>query len=155
MTDTTSIITATLMFADLDDAELHELESAASELTLRRGDVLFAEGADPDALYIVTRGRIAIANKSIDGRESVVALLEPGDLFGEMGLFVDGGRSAEARALEQSAAMCIPYEPVRILYEGRPRYRAPSVFQAEGLLRSQGDQADVQHLPCEFAGHHD
>ena len=49
MTDTTSIITATLMFADLHDGELHQLESAASQLTLRRGDVLFAEGADPDA----------------------------------------------------------------------------------------------------------
>ncbi len=40
MTDTTSIITATLMFADLHDGELRQLESAASQLTLRRGDVL-------------------------------------------------------------------------------------------------------------------
>lgn len=139
MTDTTSIITATLMFADLHDDELRQLESAASQLTLRRGDVLFAEGADPDALYIVTRGRIAIANRSIDGRESVVALMEPGDLFGEMGLFVDGGRSAEARALEQSAAMCIPYDPVRQLYEDRPESLWSVVKLLAGRLRSMDE----------------
>ncbi len=93
----------------------------------------------PDALYIVTRGRIAIANKSIDGRESVVALMEPGDLFGEMGLLVDGGRSAEARALEQSAAMCIPYEPVRMLYEGRPESLWCVVKLLAGRLRSMDE----------------
>ncbi|NIR36531.1 MAG: cyclic nucleotide-binding domain-containing protein, partial [Actinobacteria bacterium] len=81
--------------------------------TLRRGDVLFSEGAAADALYIVATGRIAIANKSIDGRESVVALMEPGDLFGEMPLFDDLDRSAEARALEPSTVVAIPYEPVR------------------------------------------
>ena len=45
-------------------------------------------------------GRIAIANRSIDGRESVVALMEAGDLFGEMALLDGQPRSAEARALE-------------------------------------------------------
>ena len=70
--------------------------------TLRRGDVLFTEGDDPAELFVVPAGRIAIANRSIDGRESVVALMERGDLFGEMPLFDGLGRSAEARALEPS-----------------------------------------------------
>ena len=47
-------------------------------------------------------GRIAIASKSDDGRESVFALMERGDLFGEMPLLDGLGRSAEARALEPS-----------------------------------------------------
>ena len=55
-------------------------------------------------------GRIAISNKSFDGRESMVALMERGDLFGEMSLFDGLGRSAEARALEQSAIIVIPYD---------------------------------------------
>ena len=68
-----------------------------------RGDVLFDEGDPPDALYLVTRGRIAIAIANpIDRRESVVALMEPGDLFGELGMLDDGPRSAMARALEPS-----------------------------------------------------
>ena len=96
----TSLLTSVDLFRDVDDSVLGELAAAATEKSLWRGDVLFSENQEPDALYIVMSGRIAIANKSIDGRESVVALMEDGDLFGEMGLFDGLGRSAEARALE-------------------------------------------------------
>ena len=99
-----SLLKATLLFADLDDASLDRVAATADERTLRRGDVLFTEGEESNTLYVVTEGRVAIANKSIDGRESVVALMEPGDLFGEMPLFDGLGRSAEARALEPSKA---------------------------------------------------
>ena len=97
-----SLLTSIDLFRDVDEPILDELAGAASEKSLWRGDILFSEGQEPDALYIVLSGRIAIANKSIDGRESVVALMEDGDLFGEMGLFDGMGRSAEARALEPS-----------------------------------------------------
>ena len=49
-----------------------------SPRALRRGDVLFEEGDPGDELFVVESGRIAIANKSFDGRESVVALMERG-----------------------------------------------------------------------------
>jgi CRP-like cAMP-binding protein len=136
MTDTTSIITSTLLFGDLTEDELRDIAAASAPLTVRRGDVLFTEGEQPDALYIVTRGRVAIANRSVDGRESVVALMEAGDLFGEMGLFVETGRSAEARALEQSAVIRVPYEPVRKLYQDRPESLWSVVRLLAGRLRS-------------------
>ncbi len=116
----TSTLRATLLFADVSEENLSAIAAAATERSLRRGDVLFTEGAPSDQLYIVTSGRIAIANKSVDGRESVVALMESGDLFGEMPLFDGLGRSAEARALEPSTVIAIPYAPVRALYEVAP-----------------------------------
>ncbi|MDW3220683.1 MAG: Crp/Fnr family transcriptional regulator [Acidimicrobiales bacterium] len=116
----TSTLRATLLFAEVGEAQLSEIAATADEQVLRRGDVLFTEGQEPDQIYIVTSGRIAIANKSIDGRESVVALMEAGDLFGEMPLFDGLGRSAEARALEPSSVISIPYGPVRDLYEQEP-----------------------------------
>ncbi len=116
----TSLLSSVDLFSEVDEAVLSELAQQASERSLWRGDVLFAEAQEPDALYIVISGRIAIANKSIDGRESVVALMEDGDLFGEMGLFDGLGRSAEARALEPSKVAEIPYGPVRSVYEEHP-----------------------------------
>jgi CRP/FNR family cyclic AMP-dependent transcriptional regulator len=89
--------------------------------SLVRGDVLFEEGAEPDALYLVIDGRIAIANRSIDGRESVVALMDQGLLFGEFGMLDGLPRSAEARALEPSRVLAIPYPPVRALFEAQPQ----------------------------------
>ncbi len=114
------LLRETLLFADLDDESLDLLCEAAREHTLERREVLFAEAAQPDTLYVVVNGRIAIANKSPDGRESLVALMEEGDLFGEMGLFDHRGRSAEARALEISTVIAIPYSKLRELYDRRP-----------------------------------
>ena len=107
------------LFADLTPQELLHLADASTVENLRRGDVLFHEDDPGDTVYIVIEGRIAIAKRSIDGRESVMALMEAGDLFGEMGLFVPG-RSAEARALEPSQVLAIGYDPVRQVYENRP-----------------------------------
>ena len=98
----TSILRATELFASLTEESLSAIAATGSSIQLRRGDTLFTEGEEPDHIYIVTSGRIAMVNRSIDGRESVVALMETGDLFGEMPLFDGGQRSAGARALEPS-----------------------------------------------------
>ena len=108
------------MFSELDDELLEPIVGQSKTLDLQRGDVLFQSGDDSSDLYIVTRGRIAIGNRSFDGRESLVALMESGDLFGEMPLFSNDGRSAEARALEESAVVVIPYQPVKDLYDETP-----------------------------------
>ena len=108
------------LFGDLTPEERQQLADASTTEELRRGDVLFHEDDEADTLYLVIEGRIAIAKRSIDGRESVVALMEAGDLFGEMSLFEPLGRSAEARALEPSQVLAIGYGPIREVYERRP-----------------------------------
>jgi CRP/FNR family transcriptional regulator, cyclic AMP receptor protein len=124
------------LFAELTPAELEQLTSASETQDLRRGDVLFREDDDADRLYVVVEGRIAIAKRSVDGRESVVALMEGGDLFGEMPLFERLGRSAEARALEQSQVLVIAYEPIRQIYENRPELLWGVVALLAGRLRN-------------------
>ena len=126
----------TILFAGLDDDALAKVVEAGRDIEMRRGDLLFREGDDPDELFVVVSGRIAIANKSIDGRESMVALMEEGDLFGEMGLFDGRGRSAEARALETSVVTAVPYGPVRNLYENDPALLWRVVAMLAGRLRT-------------------
>ena len=115
-------LAGTSFFADASADSLRTVAAAGRERELVRGDVLFEEGDPPEALYLVLRGRIAIAMASqVDRRESLVALMEPGDLFGELGLLDDGPRSARARALEASAVLEVPFEPVRSMFESEPR----------------------------------
>jgi len=135
MPDTT-LLSETTLFAGLGDDALAKVVEAGQDLELRRGDVLFREDDDPDELFVVVSGRIAIANRSIDGRESMVALMEEGDLFGEMGLFDGRGRSAEARALESSVVTAVPYGPVRSLYQDDPALLWRVVGMLTGRLRT-------------------
>jgi len=115
-------LTRTDFFADASPDALHEVAAAGQELHLIRGDVLFNEGDPPEALFLVLRGRLAIALANpIDRRESVVALMEQGDLFGEMGMLDDGPRSAMARALEPTTVLSIPYDRVLSMFEKNPK----------------------------------
>ena len=132
----TDLLAGVDLFADLTPQELLQLAEASTLVDLRRGDVLFHEDDAADTLYLVVEGRIAIAKRSIDGRESVVALMEAGDLFGEMPLFEPLGRSAEARALEPSQVLAIGYDPIRAVYEQRPELLWGVVGLLAGRLRT-------------------
>lgn len=118
------------LFSKVDDDWLKKIAESAVMRELRRGDVLFTEGEEPDELFVTVSGRIAMVNRSVDGRESVVALMEDGDLFGEMPLFDSQDRSTDGRALETSQVIVIPYDPVRALYEDQPQ----QLWQAVALM---------------------
>jgi len=122
MTGHAEQLARTSFFADAEPPMIQQVAAAGIERNLTRGDVLFREGDPPDSLYLVLSGRIAIAMSSqVDHRESVVALMEPGDLFGELGFLDDGPRSAMARALEASSVLEVPFTPVRQMFESDPR----------------------------------
>ena len=111
---------ATILFAELDDEQLDHIAATGSVRPLRRGVVLFEEGDEPHEFYLVLEGRIAIAQESDIGRESLLALMGPGDLFGELGCLDGDTRSAQARALEESEVLVVPYAELRLLYESHP-----------------------------------
>jgi CRP-like cAMP-binding protein len=105
------VLADTEFFADAPASMLADVAASGKIRNLVRGDVLFEAGDDPDSIYVVLTGRIAIAlgNRPFDHRESVIALMEEGDLFGEMGMLDKSARSAGARALETSTVLEIPY----------------------------------------------
>jgi CRP/FNR family cyclic AMP-dependent transcriptional regulator len=116
------LLARTEFFAEAPNDVLRTICAEGREQHLIRGDVLFHENDIADDLYVVLRGRIAIAIANpIDHRETVVSLMEPGDLFGEMAMLDDGPRSAMARALEPSAVLAVPYAPVLAAFRSDPR----------------------------------
>lgn len=120
--DLPELLAATDFFRDATDGALSRIATSGKKHTLVRNDTLFGEGDPPDCLYLVASGRLAIAIANpIDRRESVVALMEPGDLFGELAMLDGGSRSAMARALEPTIVFAVPYRPVLDLLEEEPK----------------------------------
>ncbi|MEO8362754.1 MAG: Crp/Fnr family transcriptional regulator [Ilumatobacteraceae bacterium] len=108
------LLLRTELFADASLEVLHKITAHALVQNLQRGDVLFDKGDVPDSLFVVISGRIAITvgNKPLDSREGMIALMEAGDLWGELGMLDNGLRSAMARAIEPSSVLRIPYAPI-------------------------------------------
>lgn len=131
-----SLLVGVALFEGLGDDALDAVAAAGASRHLERGDLLFRQGEPADELFVVVSGRIAIATRSIDGRESMVALMEPGDLFGEMSLFDGRGRSADARGLEPSEVLAIPFAPVKAALDEQPDALWHVVELLAGRLRT-------------------
>jgi CRP-like cAMP-binding protein len=114
------LLDATELFAALPADVLEELSGRTKLLAIPKGELLFSQGDPSEELFVIAEGRIAIATRSTDGRESMVAVLEAGGLFGELGLFDDEPRSADARALTDSEVVALAYEDVRAVLQDRP-----------------------------------
>jgi len=114
------LLDATELFAELPEDALVQLGEQAVTRELERNELLFRQGDPSSSLFVIQEGRIAIASQAGDGRETVIAVLENGGLFGELPLFDDAPRMADARALIDTTVIELAYEPVRAMLRDRP-----------------------------------
>lgn len=126
----------TELFGDLPGGVVEELGALSETRELAKGEVLFSEGDPASELFMVLEGRIAIATRSNDGRESLVAIMEPGGLFGELALFDDGPRSADARALSAATVAALGFDHVRAVLRTQPELLWIVVRLLAGRLRA-------------------
>ncbi|MBY0355363.1 MAG: cyclic nucleotide-binding domain-containing protein [Rickettsiales bacterium] len=72
------------------------------------GEIIFRQGYPGDNAYIIIRGQVEIIDEMGDGTEYRLALLEAGQMFGEMALLDDKPRSATARAATEVILQVMP-----------------------------------------------
>ncbi len=90
------------------------------EIKISRGDELFVEGDPGEHLYVIVEGKIKLGTASSDGRESLLAVLGPGEMFGELSLFDPGPRTATATAIVDSKVLGLGHEDLGPWLSGRP-----------------------------------
>ena len=76
------------LFLALDEEASVALRASMVEIDFTRGQVVFAEGDPGDRLYVIVDGKIKLGTTSNDGRESLLAVLGPGEMFGELSLLI-------------------------------------------------------------------
>jgi CRP/FNR family transcriptional regulator len=87
-------------FADLATDDLEALGGAMFQHTYPAGQIVLLEGAASSVLYVVQAGRLKLFKTSTRGREQVLRLLRPGDVFNEVAVFDEGPNPASAQAIE-------------------------------------------------------
>lgn len=93
------VVFAAPLFVGIDKDAARGLVSAMAQLDLPRGHVLFREGEQGDCLYVIRTGKVKLGRRSVDGRENLLSVLGPGEMFGELSLFDPGPRTATATAV--------------------------------------------------------
>jgi CRP/FNR family transcriptional regulator, cyclic AMP receptor protein len=114
------VVRSAPLFAGLDDEAATSLRASMSRTHLERGDELFAEGDPGETLYVITEGKIKLGRSSSDGRENLLAILGPGEMFGELSLFDPGPRTATATAVAETTLLGIGHGPMQSWLTDRP-----------------------------------
>ena len=108
------------LFQGLNEQQFSLLSSRIQKISLRRGEVLFVEGDEGDRLYIITEGKIKLGHSSEDGRESLLAILGPGEMIGELTLFDPGPRSTTATAVSPASMLCLEHSDLVQILDTNP-----------------------------------
>ncbi|MCA1648118.1 MAG: Crp/Fnr family transcriptional regulator [Chloroflexi bacterium] len=87
-------------FGALGAADLEALAGAMVQRRYPAGQIVLLEGAASSVLYVVQAGRLKLFKTSSRGREQVLRLLRPGDMFNEVAVFDEGPNPASAQAIE-------------------------------------------------------
>ena len=132
------------LFAALDADAAEALQAASRTRRFRRGDIVFAEGESGDALYVVVEGKVKIFRTSPDGRENMLAVLGPGEMFGELSLFDPGPRTATVATITDCALASLAHEALRPWLAGRPELGVQLLQAlAQRLRRTNEAMADL------------
>jgi CRP/FNR family cyclic AMP-dependent transcriptional regulator len=95
------------VFSSLDDGQLATLAEVAQMRRYGKGHALTRQGAASKTTFGIVSGRLKVSLSRANGSEATLAILGPGELVGELGLFQDGSRAAHVTALEDAWVLAI------------------------------------------------
>ena len=133
------VLRQTPLFSGLDEDAAASLRSSLTESRLRRGEALFREGDTGDRLYVVLEGKIKLGRSSPDGRENLMAVLGPGQMFGELSLFDPGPRSLTATAVTDVTLTSLSHAELSRWLTGYPDVARNLLGQLASRLRRTND----------------
>jgi CRP/FNR family cyclic AMP-dependent transcriptional regulator len=116
------------IFQGVDPAAIEVLTESLERVEFPRGTVIFNEGEPGDRLYIVSTGKVKIGRRSPDGRENLLSIFGPSDMFGELSIFDPGPRTSTATTVTDVRAYTMDRNALREWIAQRPEI-------AEQLLR--------------------
>ena len=136
---------------DVDDEEVRRTLEMARRRTFERDEVIFHEGDPADTVHLIERGRVAVRAANRHGQRAMLAVLGPGEAFGELALL--GPRA-------RRSATVVAIEPVvtQSIYDTdfqRLRHQHPEVAEvliallSEHVRRLSSQLLDALFLPAE------
>jgi CRP-like cAMP-binding protein len=100
------------LFTALDEAAALSMRASMDTVKIAKGSILFKEGDDGEHLYVIIDGKLKLGTSSGDGRENLLSILGPGEMFGELSLFDPGPRTSTATAVTDAKLLSLSHEKV-------------------------------------------
>ena len=115
------------ILAQLDDAHLEALFHCMELLRFQQFASVVAKGDHGDAMYFVLEGELR-ARTLIDGKETILSTLAPGEFFGEISLLDQGPRSLDVIANTDSAILRLSAQAFEKMVRETPELATPVLY---------------------------
>ena len=122
------VLAAAGLFQGMAPEAAESLAAALHTAEYSRGETVFVEGEQGDTLFVVLSGKVKIGRRALDGRENMLSVMGPSDMFGELSLFDPGPRTATATVLTDARLASLAHTALRPWLSEQPEI-------AEVLLR--------------------
>ncbi len=120
MAHTDDVLSETPLFEALSEDDAKALRLGVIDVQLDRGQRLFSEGDTGDKLYIILAGKIKLTKAAPDGRENLLSVHGPGEMFGELSLFDPVPRTSSATAVTSAKLAGLAHDDMRTWLSTRP-----------------------------------
>jgi CRP-like cAMP-binding protein len=119
----------------LDEEDRRRVLAAASRHRYRRGEAIFREGDPGDSLHLLDKGRVAVQMTTPLGDVLTLAVLGPGEMFGELGAVSSAPyRTATIRSLDRTETLVISGEQFAELRRRHPSLNELLLELANALI---------------------
>jgi CRP/FNR family cyclic AMP-dependent transcriptional regulator len=138
------------LLAGVSAEDVNRLVAVAQRRMFRRGQVVFHDDDPADALHLVTRGHFAVRVTIPTGETVLLAVVGPGDAFGELALVSESTRGATVQAFSDGETLALHRDAFEALRRARPQVdRSLTAILAERLRRVNDLLLEAHYVEAE------
>jgi CRP/FNR family transcriptional regulator len=127
------------LFKNLSDDELKELEPYLVAVSYGKKETIFSEGEQPEWFYIVVKGKVKVTKLSHEGKEIILEVISPYDIFGGVAVLRNFPYPANAVAMEDSEVLKISRKNLMRLVDRFPNLMYCIALQLGDRMKSSYD----------------
>ena len=132
------------IFQGVDPDAVSALIADMETVTFPRGMTIFDEGEPGDRLYIIVSGKVKLARHAPDGRENLLSVMGPSDMFGELSIFDPGPRTSSAVCVTEVTAATMDSTMLKAWIDNHPEISQQLLrVLARRLRRTNASLADL------------
>jgi len=105
------------LFERLTATQVERLEARCKAKAFQRGALVYLPADEEDSVLLLMSGRIKIYHLTTEGKQALLAFIDPGEIFGELTLLESRAREEYAETMESSSVLRIPGSEIRLLME--------------------------------------
>ncbi|TWU23226.1 cAMP receptor protein [Novipirellula galeiformis] len=103
------------IFGKLLPEEIKRLESRSRSRSFPARSPVYLPSEKADSVFLLAKGLVKVCNLTSDGKQSILAFVEPGELFGELAIFAEAARDEYVEAVDAATVVMIPAEELQQL----------------------------------------